>query len=173
MAVGRITLFVLALLAIACSPCRHLPEEVRYRDSTVVRYVDSTILNIRDSVILVSLPVENSMAVVPLDYSSHLETSLAESNVWVDSLGFLHHDLRNKLEKLPVMVPIYDRARTVASMNGHDTELIRPVTVTVPAELTWWQRFRIKSFWWLILIALVGWRRELLALLKLIIKLFA
>ena len=173
MAVRRIILFVLALLVIACSPCRHLPEDVRYRDSTVVHYVDSTILNIRDSVVLVQLPVENSMAVVPLDYSSHLETSVAESKVWVDSLGFLHHNLRNKLEKLPVVVPVYDRARTVASMNGHDTELLRTVEVPVPAELTWWQRFRIKSFWWLILIALVGWRRELLALLKLIIKLFA
>lgn len=171
MAIRRITLFILALLAIACSPCRQLPEAVRYRDSTVVHYVDSTILNIRDSIILVPLPVENSMAVVPLDYSSHLETSLAESKVWVDSLGFLHHDLRNKLEKLPVVVPIYDRARTVASMNAHDAELIRPVKITVPAELSRWQRLRVVSFWWLIGLAIVGWRREIVACIKRIIKL--
>lgn len=161
------------LLSASCAPCRQLPEAVRYRDSTVVRYVDSTVVNVRDSVVLVSIPVESSMAVVPRDYSSHLETSVAESDVWVDDGGFLHHNIRNKPEKLPVVVPIYDKARTITSMSGHDGELLRTVEVPVPAELTWWQRFRIKSFWWLILIALVGWRRELLALLKLIIKLFA
>lgn len=172
MAVRRIILSALVLLPMACAQCRHLPEEVRYRDSTVVHYIDSTILNIRDSIVLVQLPVENSMAVVPMDYSSHLETSVAESDVWVDTSGFLHHDIRNKREKLPVVVPIIDRARTVASMNGHEGEIVRTVKVTVPAELKWWQRFRMKTFWWLILIALVGWRRELLALGKKLIKLF-
>lgn len=108
------------------------------RDSTVVRYYDS--LRIRDSVVMVSLPIETSSQVVFQGDTSHLETSLATSDAWVDSLGRIHHNLRNRSDKqLPVIVPIIERARG----NEHSQQLVITRTIEVEKKLTLWQKFLI------------------------------
>ena len=164
-------IFVMAVCLASCAPCRRVPEAIRYKDSTVVNYHDSTIVNIRDSVVFVTLPVESSAAVIPADYASHLETGVAESDVWVDEMKLLHHTIRNKPEKLPVLVPVRDIVRTVASSDSHVGVLIKTVEVPVHAEPSGWLRFRAGAFWWLVALAVVGWRRELFSLVKTIIKL--
>ena len=72
----------------SCGICAKLPREdvhIIVRDSVAVSY--------RDSVVLV--PKEVLMEVTPVD-SSHLETTYAISDAWVDSLALLHHKLVQK-----------------------------------------------------------------------------
>ena len=40
----------------------------------------------------------------------------------------------------------------------------------VERKLNWWQRFRLGAFFWLLALAVVGWRREIWSLLKHFIK---
>ena len=106
---------------------------------------------------LVSIPTESSSQIVFASDTSHLETSIAESDAWTDESGRIHHTLNNKSkEKLPAIVPIYDRARML------DERQIITITktVNVEKELTWWQKFRLKAFWWmagLIAVSLAVW----------------
>lgn len=162
-------LLIASLLALAgCGAGKHLPTEV-HKDSTVVNYVDSTVVSIRDSVVLVTIPAESSSAAFPADYRSHVETSIAESDAWVED-GTLHHTIRNKShEKLPAVVPVTTVARVIRDESHHDGLVQRTVVKEVEKKLTGWQRFRIGAFFWLLALAAVGWRRELWALVKTIL----
>lgn len=104
----------LATLMLACSCgifCK-VPEEhtVHIRDSIYVEKVEY-----RDSTVYVPIPVEVH-SVVARD-SSHLETSVAQSDAWIDTLGLLHHSLANKRDSLVAHIPmmtttIYAQAST-------------------------------------------------------------
>lgn len=136
----RLIIFLTAGICLAsCSTARFQPVQ---RDSTVVRYVDS--LRIRDSVVLVSIPTESSSQIVFASDTSHLETSIAESDAWTDESGRIHHTLNNKsTERFPAIVPVYDRARTLDTKQ----KITITKTIEVEKELTWWQNFRLKGFW--------------------------
>lgn len=109
------------------------------RDTTIVRYVDK--IRVKDSVVMVYLPAESAKNEIKatINDTSHLETSIAMSDAWVDSIGRLHHTLSNKRDQLPVIVPIVDRERVTES-NTNQT-LVRTKVVEKP--LTWWQKFRM------------------------------
>ena len=164
---------ILVLLAVAtgCGLCKHLPTEVNIKDSTVVNYLDSTVISIKDSTVFVQLPAEESSAVLPDGYHSHVQTSLAESDAWVSD-GLLHHTIRNRSDyQLPVVVPITTTATVIRQDSNHTGLTQRTVIKEVERKLTWWQRFRIGSFFWLLALAIIGWRRELMTLLtKILIR---
>lgn len=103
---------------------------------------------------------------VTRDTVSHLENAYAKSDAVV-SEGFLTHSLETRPQTIYVPVETHITDTLVI----HDETQIIPQTVEVPAELTWWQKFRIGAFWWLVALCVVGWRRELLALGKKLIKL--
>ncbi len=139
-----LTIFLaLGCFCISCGVQRHLPSEV-------VNVRDSVALHIRDSVAIrfdtvsVELPVESRSVLLASSDSSHLETALATSDAWTDSLG-LHHTLENKGGALKKAVAIEDHYRSESSV----TQLQETRTVTVveevERELTWWQRFWIGS----------------------------
>lgn len=139
---------------------------VEYRDSVRVEYRDSTI--VRDSIIYVTLPDEHSQALLQnLSRPSHLETSLAESDAWVDSLG-LHHDIRNKQKEWGVHVPVPTHIISDLA-HSQKTETITK-EVKVPADLRWWDRARIRLFLPLLILCMIGFRKEILALIKYIVK---
>ena len=80
--------FAVLFTTYSCGICAKLPREdvhIIVRDSVAVSY--------RDSVVLV--PKEVLMEVAPVD-SSHLETTYAISDAWIDSLALLHHKLVQK-----------------------------------------------------------------------------
>lgn len=162
----RIALLLLVLAATSCGLCKHVPTETHVKDSTVVHYVDSTIYSIKDSAIFVQIPAEESSAVLPDGFRSHVQTSLAESDAWVEE-GLLHHTIRNRSDALlPAVVPVTTVAHVVLDSSDHNALAQRVITKEMERKLTWWQRFRLGAFWWLIAFALVGWRRELWALMK-------
>lgn len=156
------------ILAGCCVTKPTLPQ----KDSTVVHVRDS--VNIidrvvtRDSVVYIELPVESSQNILPTFVPSHLETSLAKSDAYVDSLG-LHHTLKNKSTSLPATVPVTEH--TVVTDQTHQADSVATHTVykEVERESTSWERFRLKAFWWLIALCLIGFRKEIFAIIKKII----
>lgn len=98
----RLVAYLSALiLATSCGLFCKIPEEhtVDVRDSVYVEKVEY-----RDTTIYVPIPVESHSTVVA--DSSHLETSVAESDAWVDTLGRLHHSLTNKRDSLAAHIPV-------------------------------------------------------------------
>lgn len=157
-----IALFLLGLSG--CSPKLVPSHEVdtSHKDSTKV------VEAIKDSLIYISLPLEKDQVIAHLGDTSKLETSLARSIAFIGSDGFLHHTLENKSEeKLPVVVPIHSKTIFTLVSDKH-TEVITKYEY-VEKPLSWWQKFRLGAFWWLvgaIVIALIWIFR------KVIVKLF-
>lgn len=152
--------YLLAMCAIFLSSCAiQRPPVIQYRDILRVEVRDHLI----HDTVAVPVPVE-AEKVVTRDTSSHLENSLASSDAIVSG-GLLHHSLQTKPQTLhvPVAVPARD------SIIYRDREVVKEVPVEVERQLTFWQRFRIGAFYWLLGLALIGWRREILWLLRKII----
>lgn len=134
---------LLAILACACSP-KVLPP---------ASHTDSVRVEIRERIVHDTAILEVPKVVeknVTRDTSSHLENDWAKSDAEVKG-GFLWHSLESKPQiiKVPVAVPVHDttyiekEAQTITEIK----EVEKP--------LTWWQRFRLGAFWWL-LVGLVG-----------------
>lgn len=129
---------LLTILMTACSTPTQVQTVYNYRDSTIINYKDSTIIT----------PVEKITNITLPDQKSELETSLAASTAFTDSLGLLHHSLENK--KDIIYKYIYkDRERIV-----RDTVRIQvPVEVKVPVRYV----PRIYSFtFWGVVVLLLG-----------------
>lgn len=132
----------LAALLTGCSPriVEHVveKEKVVYRDSVAWR----------DSILMVPIPLEKDHAIVSTKDTSRLCTTVAESVAFVDSTGRLHHSLENRKTSLaaPVKFPVH------YIFNGVTYTKVETITntVEVPAKLSWWQRFRLDAFWWLL-----------------------
>lgn len=132
--------------------------------NTVTEYRDSTAW--RDTTIYVTVPLEADQAIVRVGDTSHRETSLAESDAWVSQDGFLHHDLRNKPGRLAYNLTLPERFIYTGVENTRERAEIITKEVKVERPLNAWQRFKIGAFWWLLGLAAVGWRKQLLWLIK-------
>ena len=149
-------LLFLCLVLTGCGICRPQPPQVIVRDSVRIEYRDR---EVHDTAFF-QVPVEVEK-IVTRDTASHLENSLARSDAAVVD-GFLHHSLETKPQAVPVPVTVHVRD-TVYIEKQHDTEI---QTVEVERKPNIWERFRLWAFWPLVLLCIVGWRRELLALIK-------
>jgi len=145
-----------ALFAILLSSCAIQRPVIEYRDSVRVEYRDRIV---RDTVPY-AVPVEVEK-VVTRDTSSRLENSLAVSEAVVSG-GYLRHELRTKSQTIQVPVAVEVRDTVYVEKEGQ----ILTQTVEVEKSLTFWQRFKIGAFFWLLVLALIGWRREILALIR-------
>lgn len=152
---------ILATTVPSCGPCKHVPTntETNVTDSTAVNnnstHIVKDSVSVKDTTTHVPLPVESSQSVAPVYLPSHLETSLAVSDAYVDSLG-LHHTLRNKEDSLAVTVPVAEHYHYEShdqqsdSTSVHSDSEKETVTEYVEKPLTWWQKFRLGAFWWLV-----------------------
>ena len=123
-----------AVILFGCCPCRHL--QTLQRDTVAVIIRDSVYLH--DTTLLWSPPDESSQVIA--DTSSHLETSLAESDAAIVN-GRLIHSIRNRCESIvPINVTIPYRVHSESreSLSEHT------VVKEVPRELTWWQALWIR-----------------------------
>lgn len=84
-----ILLLFTAVLIGSCGCLHHLPPA---ENNTAVK--DSVRIEIRDSINWI--PKEKIVNITLPNQESNLETSLAKSQAYTDSLGFLHHNLENK-----------------------------------------------------------------------------
>ena len=99
----HITLSVfIACILTSCASLR--TADIVQNDSTYVEVKETVIY--KDSIVYINIPVESDKAVLPPDDSSHLETSIAESDAYLRN-GKLTHTLRNKSEAIrPVEIKV-------------------------------------------------------------------
>lgn len=159
-----ITYFILFLIIIctcilvSCGPTRIVTET-----NTVIEYRDSTVF--RDSTVYVPIPIE-SHSTIAKD-SSSLETSLAFSKAWTDSLG-LHHTLENKRGNMPYTIHIPLRTITDKARTNHNDSII--VEKKVEKDLSFMQTIKIWCFWPLLILTLFTYRKQIASLWPLIRK---
>lgn len=138
----KVAVILAVIVAVfACSPKVIVQKEVitEYRD----RIVHDTAT--------VEIPVEVEK-IVTKDTASHLENTYAKSDAVV-SEGLLHHSLESipQIIKVPVEVHVTDTLYKEAEIHTETVEVEKP--------LTWWQKFRIGAFWWLVgaVVSLLLW----------------
>lgn len=118
-----------------------------------------------------SLP-QQSLRHTTRDSTSHLETDYAISDAGINEDGSLFHSLINKNDSIPVLVPV-----------THDTVVIakcKEIPVPVPEikeverDFSWWERFRLQSFWYLssclLVILIFVCRKPLVSIISKIIR---
>lgn len=101
----------------------------RYISSSNQRIIAKDSLFVQTKLISVALPLENHSIVTPTK-KSHLETSVAESDAEIDSLGMLHHTLVNKKDSLKREIQYVDR---IVYRDSIQTKEV-PVEVKVPVR---------------------------------------
>ena len=83
-------------------------------------------LIVRTELVSVALPLESHSIITKS--KSHLETSLAESDAEIDSMGLLHHTLVNKKDTLKTKIQYVDKISYRDSIEVKEV----PVEVKVP-----------------------------------------
>jgi len=156
-------LFMAVLFASGCSLLRQR-EKIVIKTETVTEYRDSTVW--RDTTIYVPIPLESDQAIVHIGDTSHRETSVAESDAWVGADGFLHHNLRNKPERIPYHAILPERWLMTDVKNTMEQAHVITREVKVEKKLNFWQRFRIGAFWWLLGLIAFAYRKQIMSILK-------
>lgn len=80
--------FLSLTMAYSCATIKPVPVE------TIVQYEIRDSLNIKDSTVII--PIEQLVNIVMPNQKSELETTMAKSEAYTDTLGLLHHNLVNK-----------------------------------------------------------------------------
>lgn len=156
-------LFMAVLFAASGCALLRQREKVVIKTETVTEYRDSTVW--RDTTIFVPIPLESDQAIVHVGDTSHRETSVAESDAWVGSDGFLHHNLRNKPVSLAQGVKLPDHFLVTDVKNTMEQAHVITREVQVEKKLNFWQRFRIGAFWWLLGLIAFAYRKQIMAIL--------
>ena len=115
------------------------------------KVIHETVIEYRDRVVHDTTEVEIPYEVekiVTLDTISHLENKYGKSDAVVTG-GMLKHSLETKPQviKVPFEVHVTDTLYKEAEIIEKEVEVEKP--------LSWWQKFRMEAFWWL-LVAVVG-----------------
>lgn len=102
-----------------CSTPKYLP-------SSNIKIVSKDSLVVRTELVSVAIPLESHSIITKS--KSHLETSLAESDAEIDSLGLLHHTLINKKDSIKTKIQYVDKIVYRDSIEVREV----PVEVKVP-----------------------------------------
>lgn len=99
----------------------------RYISSSNMRIVSKDSLVVQTKLVSIALPLESHSIITKS--KSHLETSLAESDAEIDSLGLLHHTLVNKKDSIRTKIQYIDKIiyRDSVEMREVPVEVEKPV----------------------------------------------
>ena len=115
-----------------------------------MRIVSKDSLVINTKLVSVALPLESHSIVTKK--KSHLETSLAESDAEIDSLGLLHHTLVNKKDSIRTKIQYIDKIVYRDSITTKEV----PVEVKVPVPyIPKFYQFTFILFWIFVLFIVV------------------
>ena len=115
-----------------------------------MRIVSKDSLIVRTELISVALPLESHSIITKK--KSHLETSVAESDAEIDSLGLLHHTLINKKDSIKTKIQYVDRISYRDSIQTKEV----PVEVKVPVPyIPKFYQFTFILFWIFVLFIVV------------------
>ncbi len=172
----RICLIISLVALLLMSACRSskqmlpsTPVIVNNTDSVRTEYIET----VRIDTVLVEVPVpmESAKQVVP-DSTSHLETSLAESDAWINPDGSLGHSIKNKEQNLKaeVLVPVKDIQTNNTEASVREVPVPYPEPVYIERDFTKWESFRLGAFWYLVVTVLIslGWilRKPLITVIR-------
>ena len=147
--------FIISLLAMFFSGCNSskpslpsAPVVITNSDSIHTEYIET--IRIDTVTVEIPLPAESSSQIVR-DSTSHLETSLALSDAWLNPDGSLGHSIQNKPESLKSDIPVAvkDTHSNNSAIKTKEIPVPYPVEKKVEKELSAWQKFRLGSFWYL------------------------
>lgn len=134
-------------LMCGCCPCRHLITETTSQDSTRIEVRTQTIL-VPDTVYL-EIPSQTAERITR-DSVSRLENEYAVSDARINPDGSLYHDLRTKAQKKAIETD--KTVETRDSIVYRDKVQIVKETVSVPRELSMFQKCQIFGFWILLVL---------------------
>ena len=160
--IGKVYLICGILLGLglvwALSGCSTEKEVIKWKERVVYR--DTTAW--RDTTFYVPIPLESGQVITQAQDTARAETSVAVAESFVDTFGLLHLYLRNKDTVIPYHAAIPHRTIWVEVTT--EKEQLKQQIIEVEKPLTWWQRFRLRAFWWLagfFLLLVLWWTREL------------
>lgn len=171
-------LFILALALSACHTSRNTlppaPVIITNTDSVRTEYIET--LRIDTLIITVSVPAESALQTVN-DSTSHVETSIAESDAWINPDGSLGHSIKNKPTglKSEVYVPTTMIENNKETVTNKETPVQVPYPVEIEREFTLMEQIKLAAFWYLVgaVIVSIGFifRKPLFTALRKIIRL--
>ena len=123
----------------------------RYIPSSNIRIVSKDSLVINTKLISVALPLESHTIVTPTK-KSHLETSVAESDASIDSLGMLHHTLTNKKDSIKTKIQYVDKIVYRDSIQIKEVPVEKPVPVRYIPKF---HQFTFALFWIFVLFIVI------------------
>ena len=137
-------------LLTGCSAPKYLP-------SSNIKIISKDSLVVQTKLVSVAIPIENHSIVTPTK-KSHLETSVAESDAEIDSLGLLHHTLVNKKDSIKTKIQYVDKIVYRDSIERREV----PVEVEKPVPyVPKFHQFTFVLFWIFILFVIVKLLRKL------------
>jgi len=150
-------ILLLCLILSGCRSSREIGGRSHQQTDSIRTEIRWRYIHIHDTV-PVYIPVEKQASVG--EDSSHLETEFASSDAFVDSLGRLHHSLKNKARRINVPVEggafVTDTSRYESHAKADSIPIPLPYPIYVERELTEWQEFQLRSWWWMA-VGLVGY----------------
>ncbi len=162
-----------ALMLAGCHSSKQMlpstPVIVNNTDSVRTEYIET--VRIDTVKVEVPVPMESAKQVVP-DSTSHLETSLAESDAWINPDGTLGHSIKNKEQNLKseVLVPVKDTQTNNTEASVREVPVPYPESVYIERDFTKWESFRLEAFWYLVGAVLIslGWilRKPLITVIR-------
>ena len=152
-------------ICFAASSCCH-----KIYENMEQSHVDSVRVEIRDRIVhdttTFEIPVEIERIVVKQD-SSTLENTYAKSTAFVDGDGNLHHSLETKPQTIDV--PFTVSVSDTTTVHATETAQKETIVKEVEREFTWWEKVRLRAFWWLAgaVVILLGWtfRKQIIKLI--------
>lgn len=156
-----ILLVLCSFLSSGCCSNKQLPKETsthQQNDSTSTT-IHERVITMHDTV-LVYIPVESTSSVG--QQNSHLETSVATSDAYVDSTGVLHHTLDNKAQEIQAPIDIHVPVVDTSHYEIHNTvdsvyvPQPYPVEKLVEKPLSWFQK-TLMYIGVLALLAIIGY----------------
>lgn len=149
--IGIVLLLTIAAITSGCKTKQKLPvvtsEDFRRTEIIHTERIDT---------VFIEIPSQSAERITQ-ESESFLETEFAESFAAINADGTLKHTLRNKDSKHSVMV------KTTTDTIFSEKIIEKPYPVEVPVEvekkLTWWQRTRLNTWWWItaVLAICVAW----------------
>lgn len=143
--------FLVLAHATSCSP--RIVETIK--TETIIEQKDS--IAWRDTTIFVPIPLGSGETITAVGDTAKAKTAIAEAASWVDSVGKLHLELKNRTGFIQHQAKVPSRTILISVNNTRTETLTRTVEVEKP--LSWWQKFRLVAFWWLLgaVVALLLW----------------
>ncbi len=123
-------MFAICILLIGC----RCPKEITATQDSIVTVIRERIVEVHDTA-FVDIPVESKNH--DGGRTSHLETSMAISDAWIDTTGKLHHTLDNIPQKIQVPKVIYVPVADTSHSEVHNSDNTKVVEVEKP--LPWWK----------------------------------